>query len=302
MSLDCMFVPPGTKADIQVFSRPSTVTNLQWYNWIKPRGFVMCSIVAIGGGGGGGGGFVKTAGNAGGGGGGGGAGARTRFVGPLCFLPDRLFVQVGAGGTGSVSGGSATAGIVTYVSVHNHTTANNVVLTANAGGAAGTGTASAAGNGGNGGTASSITTMCFGGRGFFMSIAGLAGSQGGAHTGAVGTSTSFSSSNPMIAATGGGGSTAAAFDGGLITALGGYASEQRPSTSLVGEAGASGAYCPTGLFFVYGGLGGASSNTISGGNGGNGVYGSGGGGGGAGITPSSKGGNGGNGLVIITCW
>lgn len=91
--LDLQHIPVSTGAsDVQIFTNPSTVTNVQWCTWKKPRGKSMMHILCIGGGGGGGGGFTRTAGNAGGGGGSGGGSAQTRVTLPLFYVPDILYV------------------------------------------------------------------------------------------------------------------------------------------------------------------------------------------------------------------
>src|SRR5882757_8730137 len=100
---------------MQMFKEPSTVTNLQWHTWLKPRGCSMAYMFCMGGGGGGGGGFTGIATSARGGGGSGGAGGFTRVLMPLFMLPDVLYVQCGAGGIGVGSGGgTAGVGLLSY--------------------------------------------------------------------------------------------------------------------------------------------------------------------------------------------
>jgi hypothetical protein len=94
--LDLFHLPSGMLADVQIFTRPSTVTNLQWMTWMKPRGRSMLHAIVIGGGAGGGGGFTRAAAAAGGGGGGGGSSAVTRVTIPLIFVPDVLYIQDGS--------------------------------------------------------------------------------------------------------------------------------------------------------------------------------------------------------------
>src|SRR3972149_4348519 len=142
--LDTFHLPFPT-ADIQIFNIPCTVTNTQWKTWIKPRGKSMMQIICIGGGGGGGGGFTGIATSARGGGGSGGSSAVTRITMPLSFVPDILFVQTGAGGQGVGSGGgTAGAGILSYVSIHPNITASNNIVISGAAGAGGGGTGTAA--------------------------------------------------------------------------------------------------------------------------------------------------------------
>jgi hypothetical protein len=57
--LDLFHLPSGMLADVQIFTRPSTVTNLQWMTWMKPRGRSMLHALVIGGGGGGRSGMYK---------------------------------------------------------------------------------------------------------------------------------------------------------------------------------------------------------------------------------------------------
>ena len=64
--LDVGFLPQGFKGNLQIFTAPASVTNLQWQTWRKPRGYTHVYMLCVGGGGGGGGGFTRVAGNAGG--------------------------------------------------------------------------------------------------------------------------------------------------------------------------------------------------------------------------------------------
>ena len=126
-------------ADVKIFTTPSTVTNVQWNTWIKPKGKSMMNIICIGGGGGGGGGFTRAGGAAGGGGGGGGSSAVTRLTIPLFLVPDVLYVQVGAGGQGVGSGGgTAGSGVLSYVSIYPNTAPiNTLAVSGNAAAAGG---------------------------------------------------------------------------------------------------------------------------------------------------------------------
>lgn len=309
--LDLFNIPSETGqntglANVQIFNTPSTVTNVQWNQWIKPRGKSMMNIICIGGGGAGGGGFTRAAAAAGGGGGSGGSSAVTRVTIPLVFVPDTLFVQVGAGGQGVLSGGgTAGSGVLSYVSIAPNTTASNIIAISGAAGAVGggTGTGAAVGAAGTAGTIAVIGSMPLAGLGHFDVIAGQIGVAGGAVAGANGTAQSIPTTSVITTGgTGGAGTTSADFAGGLWTAISNsWLSEQRPATPSAGSNAGSGGFAIWKPLFFFGGTGGSASNAGVGGAGGNGSYGSGGGGGGAGTT-GGRGGDGGSGIVIITCW
>lgn len=305
--LDLNHFPSSTGSDdVQIFNRPSTVTNTQWQTYLKPRGKTMLSILCIGGGGGGGGGFTRAAAAAGGGGGSGGSSAVTRVVIPFYFLPDVLYIQVGQGGQGvSSGGGTAGSGVLSYVAVAPNTTATNVLAVSGNAAAVGggTGTGAAVGAAGTAGTIATIANCPLAGLGYYQFIAGQIGVAGGAVAGAVGTAQSIPTTSVItMGGSGGAGTTSADFAGGLFTAISNsYLSEQRPETPAAGSNNGSGGVQMWKPFFSFGGGGGSSSNTGIGGNGGNGAYGAGGGGGGAGTT-GGRGGNGGTGIVIMTAW
>lgn len=305
--LDLLHLPKDTgNSDVQYFTTPSTVTNLQWNTYLKPRGKTMLSILCIGGGGGGGGGFTGVAASARGGGGSGGSSSITRVIIPFYFLPDVLYIQVGSGGQGVGSGGgTAGSGILSYVTVAPNTTATNCIAISGAAGAVGgsTGTAAAVGAAGTAGTIGVIGSCPFAGLGNFQFIAGQNGVAGGAVAGAVGTAQTIPTTSVLTTGgSGGAGTTSADFAGGLFTAIAfSYLSEQRPATPAAGSFDGSGGSTLWKPFFSFGGTGGSSSNAGIGGNGGNGGYGAGGGGGGAGTT-GGRGGDGGNGIVIMTAW
>jgi hypothetical protein len=305
--LDLYNIPTSNGVtDVQIFTVPSTVTNTQWHTWQKPRGKTMAHMIVIGGGGGGGGGFTGAAASARGGGGSGGSSAVTRVTIPLIFLPDTLYIQVGAGGAGVGSGGgTAGSGILSYVAVFPNTTASNVIALSGAAGAAGgtTGTGAAVGAAGAAGTIATIASMPLAGAGQYQMIAGQIGVAGGAVTGAVGTAQSIPTTSVITTAgSGGAGTTSADFAGGLFTSISNtLLSEARPATPAAGSFDGSGGVTLWKPMFFFGGVGGSSSNTGIGGNGGNGSYGSGGGGGGGGTT-GGRGGDGGSGIVIIMSW
>lgn len=300
----------GGNVDIQIFNRYSTVTNTQWLTWTKPRGKTYASIFALGGGGGGGGGFTAIAGNARGGGGGGACASQASVAMPLAFLPDILYIQVGVGGAGGVSGVSASAGLQTYVAIYPHTNAMNCVLrSANSDAGGGTsGSGIAAGGGGTAptvGTLASCPLAAIGAQHAF--VIGIVGASGGAQGGAVGVSAAAMQSSPqglfVTPGAGGAGVTAADFAGGGFTASAGtnYISIIRPVAPAAGSNNGCSGFTLWQPFYNFGGCGGSSSNAGIGGGGGCGAYGSGGGGGGGGTT-GGRGGIGGCGLVMITCW
>lgn len=303
---------PGTtgNSDVQLFTIPSTVNQIQWHTWVKPRGKSMMHIIAASGGGGGGGGFTRAAAAAGGGGGSGGSSGLTRLTIPLIFVPDVLYVQVGAGGQGALSGGTATAGQLSYVvarysaATPGTINANNVFVVSGAAAPAGggTGTGAAVGALGAAGTIATIAAMPLAHMGHFDLVAGTAGVAGGAVAGAIGTAQAIPTATPFWGATGGAGTTSADFAGGAFTASAdSLFSEMRPTTPAAGSFDGSTGRTIWQPFFSFGGGGGSSSNTGVGGNGGNGGLGCGGGGGGAGTT-GGRGGDGGSGFVYIICW
>lgn len=305
--LDTRHLPTDTGAsEVQIFNQPATVTNVQWQTYMKPRGKTMLSILCIGGGGGGGGGFTGIAASARGGGGSGGSSAVTRVIIPFYFLPEVLYVQVGAGGQGVGSGGGvAGSGVLSQVAVSPNNGATNTIAVSGAVAAVGggTGTAAAVGAAGTAGTIAAISAMPLAGLGNYQFIAGQIGVAGGAVAGAVGTAQSIPTTSVLTTGgTGGAGTTSADFAGGLWTAISSsYLSEQRPATPAAGSFSGSGGFNLWKPFFSFAGTGGSSSNTTAGGGGGNGGYGSGGGGGGGGTT-GGQGGDGGSGLVIMTAW
>jgi len=307
--LDVFGRPGKYVADVQMFTRPCTVTNLQWETYRVPRGASMLNIFCVGSGGGGGGGFTGASNTTRGGGGGGGSAAASRLILPCALLPDRLYIQVAAGGQGTDSGGgTAGSGVLSYVAIFPNTTATNVVCISGAAGPTGgaTGTGAAGGGAGNAGSVAVITDMVFGGMGQFFALQGQAGAAGGTPTGAVGTSTTIAATGILTqgGAGGAGINTPAqvSFAGGGCTAVANtYVSEQRPATPAAGSNPGSGGYAIWKPFFSFAGCGGSSADGGVGGAGGNGGPGSGGCGGGGGTT-GGRGGDGGSGLVVIMAW
>ena len=305
MSLDVWGLPEKFRGDVQTFTRPCTVTNLQWETWRKPRGISMCQIIAIGGGAGGGGGFTAAAAAARGGGGGGGSSGISRVTVPALWLPDILYVQVGAGGAGGAAGATGGNGVLSYVAAWRDIAADNVVAISGAAAASGGGggTGAAAGSGAAGSTIAVIGSMPIAGCGNFDLIAGQSGANGGVQTGAVGSSITLPVTSARCSGgAGGAGVTAADFaGGGFAGAANTYLSEQRPVASAAGSFDGSGGPAIMSPFMMFGGCGGSSSNAGVGGNGGPAAYGAGGGGGGGGTT-GGRGGPGGQGIVMIVSW
>lgn len=302
--------PTRDQVDIQEFTRPSTVTNTQWIDWWKPEGISMIEIFCVGGGGGGGGGRSGAATTARGGGGGGGSSGHVRVFIPAVFVPERLFVQVGAGGIGTVSGGgTAGSGLLSYVAVAPNNIASNIVaISGNVPAVGGvTGTA-ASGTGGAASTVAQISSMPLCGMGHFAMVAGQAGTDGtGTNLGGVDVALPLTGCVCLGGASAGSlPANGAGSPGGAYALVpGAYVSEGAPPEAAAsGNDGGSGPLLRFGIggfLWSYGGCGGSSSDTGTGGKGGNGNFGAGGGGGAGGIT-GGRGGDGGSGYVCITCW
>lgn len=311
--LDYQHLPQVPGRNVQLFTLASTVTNVQWSTWTKPRGLSMAYMLLIGGGGGGGKGLAGVAGTARGGGGGGGGSAMTKIIMPLEFLPDRLFVQVGAGGVGASDPATNSGpGILSYICIAPESGVTNTIGQSGGagatGGANGTGVGNAAG--GTAGSIAVLSNMSRIGMGQHAIIAGQDGSTGGTPT-TAGTAIALPVTGLLcMGGTGGGGTTVTTnFAGGAITAISNsYLSQFAPAAAPAGPGGhGSGGPQLWKPFFSFGGMGGSSSDSvIPSGDGGNGSYGSGGGGGGGGIgnaaAQNSPGGFGGNGIIIISCW
>lgn len=299
----------GRRGFTQQYWGNSVASGAGWMIWTKPRGITMVSIVLCGSGSGGGGGAGATAGSAKGGGGGGASGAWAFGLWDAFFVPDTLYVSVSPGSPGG-AGGSAgngtgsVGGVSSFVGVYPNTAANNVFLTAAGAGAAGAGTTAAGGTGATGGAAGAAPNCVFSHMAFLRSfLAGVSGSNGGAHTGAAGSNLAVGTVIQSTGGAGGGGSQSADFSGGNINAV-----ANTPFVAIAG--GAAGAnnggngYRFGKVPLFYGGSGGGASNSATGGAGGSASSspGAGGGGGGGGTTVGGRGGDGGPGLVIISCW
>jgi hypothetical protein len=297
-------------ADVQEFRGN---TNVVWAVWQKPRGCTMATMLGLGGGGAGGTGVIG-ANSVSAGGGGGASGNQTRVTMPLIYLPDVLYVSAPGPAVNA-------AGAQTSISIAPDTVNNNLILRADGGNKGGN---AAAGTGGSGGTAASVNTLTqnpLAATGIHAALAGQAGIIGG---GAVsgGTLTIPVTGLVCCGGTGGGGLPAAAATG---TNGGSYTVPAAPSqfppqpggqgsatATVPADLGAAGIIkIASGLFFSYGGTGGASTHgTATGGGlvqgrGGDGIgWGCGGGGMGGALTGSSAAVQslGGPGYACIICW
>lgn len=259
--LDVFNTPTGATSNFQIFYDSG--------DWVKPRGASLVRFLLIGAGSGG------SSGTAAAGGGGGGSGAVTSWIGPAIFVPDVLRIDVGSGGT------SGAAGNTTSVIYQQKDGTGYTLLSANAGSAAGTGTA-----GGVGGTA--FAGLPFASSGIWNSFAGQNGAT---------ASTSLAASTTTFVSGGGGGSSAVGTAGGGVT---GQWGESVPTTTAGGSAVASRGRDSllTFPFYSLGGAGGSTNDTV-GTAGGNAGIGSGGGGSGE---DALTGGRGGDGLVVVWAW
>lgn len=308
---------------IDYFNIPNQLSyNQIYYNqngafemWNKPVNVKFVYIFIIGGGGGGGGGRTSAL-NSACGGGGGGSSSITIGLYPANFLPDNLYVQVGAGGVGGSPNVNGSNGNLSYVSFQPNVSVDANILiasgdTAPTGGAFGS--SSVGGTGGTGGVAFTFANNIFGEIGQLTSVAGQNGITGG---GLGGGTPNLTPTLPITGGAGGGGVSAGGttftagsiIGSGFLQTINGGTADSNTST-INGSSGYQNLeYINNNLtapMFFTGGGGGASASTSPrvGGNGGNGAFGSGGGGGGGSYTSTGgTGGKGGDGLVIITCW
>lgn len=298
-----MSTPFGLSIDelhIQIFTCLGAGA-VDWYTWTKPRGATMLALIAVAGGGSGGGGQSSVAG---GGGGGGGAGSQGHLIIPAMFLPDTLYIQVGAGGQPSAAATIGSIGNNTKVSVQpsdNSTEGRIHVVGGGGAGGAGIAAGGAGGSGGGGGVDTLGTAT-----GFYRTSNGQAGSAGGVNDGTVPGAVVIPVTGGFVMGGGGGGgsNSGTAIAGSAVTAIAGaYLSEQRPTTTPITGLPGSGGFRTMMPRWHWGGTGGSSNTTAAqvGGAGGFGMYGSGGGGGGCGAT-GGIGGAGGDGIVIMMCW
>jgi hypothetical protein len=235
--------------------------------------------MCIGGGGGGGnGGTIDNVSS-----GPGQPGAITRVLFNAQQLPDRLYVQVGAGGAGSTVYNTANSGGRSIVALQPAVVAQNLV--AISGNTAASQTPE---------TVATQANMTFATLGNFISTAytSLGNVDITPLTSTIvtqGTQGGFKLASP---------SSVQPPKNMLATSISPFISGGISSTTTDGTRGNDG-YTSWKPFFSLGGTGGGSSSIGAGGAGGNGGIGSGGGSGGSGQTVGGVGGKGGDGLVVI---
>ena len=306
--LDFGHLPKPLTGTVDYFPGFSTTNGGQWEVWNKPRNCTFIRILCIGGGGGGGGGFASATTNARGGGGGGGSGAMSTVIIPAVFLPDRLYVSSGVGGSGGTGSGSAGSnGVASAVNIAPANVGIYIISYANSGTGGGAATSTLVGTVGSAGALPVLTTALQGFQGHFFGLIGQNGGSGGAVTGSTPTAIAYPVTGLLLSG-GAGGGGGSGFAGGNITAP---SSQDATYTlfqtvaggvaAIFGSNGNSGAelYQP---LLSTGGSGGGTGSSGGGGNGEAGGFGSGGGGGGAGTGTGGAGGNGGPGLVVIQTW
>jgi hypothetical protein len=311
--IDLFHLPKPQNGTIDYFPGFSTSTVAEWEVWNKPRGCIFIRILCISGGGGGGGGFSSATTNARGGGAGGSSGGYALVTIPAIFLPDRLYISSGIGGIGGSGNNDGAFGVSSFACIAPSKENIYNICSSNAG-SPGTAGSSLAG-GGAGAVSNNTLAICNQGfEGHFNALIGQNGGQGGAQTGANGSSVAYPITGLLLSG-GAGGGGGAGFTGGNITApssqataftlfqtqTGGVAGS---GSITIGGDGGSGVELYQPLLSTGGSGGGSSFNaTAKGGNGGEGGFGSGGGGGGAGGTDGGgAGGDGGPGLIIIHTW
>ena len=307
--IDAFGLPQAGVGNVKLFlPTGSTARGVQVWN--KPKNASFCMFIVWSGGGGGGSGHTAAAAAARGGGGGGACSGIARFFVPAIFVPDRLFISVGAGGRGGVAG-AGSAGENTFITTCPPLTAGTMsplpniwlVSGVNAPGGGGAGSGAAAGTAGTVPTIAVVQPHHLYGQ--WSATVGLVGVAGGAVAGGAGVSVNTWAAHCFSSGGGGGGTTSADFNGGAQTLTARYSVTgkiEMATTALPGGAAGSNAgnagLTSLAPFLNCGGSGGGSSNTGVGGAGGTGGYGCGGGGGGGGTT-GGAGGNGGPGGALI---
>ena len=280
-----------------------------WQTWIKPPNCKWVNIFLVGGGAGGQGGNTGAASTRSGGNGGGSA-AYTYITVPSFALPDRMYIQVGGGGTsGASGGGQGGVGGLSYIcSIPDSSSPYNILMKSGTAGA-GTSTSITAG--------SSIVAADI-----ILGQVGLVSAYAGQTGGAAGSSITPApnvtpSGIPFTSGSGGAGCNSVGTLGasgnvvGILdfpTISGGTNTAVQSTTAGPGNSGYStrenfiGPNFKTPMFFMGGAGGGAASQTLGvGGKGGDGSLGCGGGGGGAGGNATAGiGGKGGDGFIMIT--
>jgi hypothetical protein len=266
--LDLQYLFPQNGADIQIFAEASPGNVNSWATWCKPRGTSMCYMFVLGGGGSGAGGTRTAAGQANSGGGGGGSGGQSSLLIPAIFLPDTLYIQVGAGGTpvaantGGISGAATLISVKPFANITGNT--NGLLLIGNGGGAGGTPLgANAGGAAGAAGAIATIASCPLSTAGFVSFLVGQAGTLGGANTATAGGALTPPVTGLLtMGGTGGGGQSATTnAAGGAITSV---AFDQMtpaiPGGAAPGGAGSNGLKQFKPLMFFSGGTG-SGSNT-----------------------------------------
>lgn len=283
-----------------------------WQMWQKPPNTKFINFFLVGGGAGGQSGGLNAASTRNGGAGGGSA-AFSYITIPSFAVPNTLYIQVGAGGSGgtaTISNAQGGAGGISYVSLTPDDTLPHMILIKSGSAAAGLSTSATAG------AAIVLADLILSEIAFLSSYAGQTGGAGGVSSGVATYVTP--TGRPFVAGAGGAGcssvgtlGTSAGINnifnfprlvGGTNSTTGGGVSAGAGQNGYSTRENFLGVNYNTPLFFTGGAGGGAnSSGTGFGGNGGNAAFGCGGGGGGAGgNTTAGAGGRGGDGFVLIT--
>lgn len=296
---------PNEGLSIQKFVTPSATG--EWSTWTKPRGCKMFYLIVSAGGSGGSAGFGNTAGTARGGGGGGGGGAVSILMIPSIFIPDILYLNIGAGGKGGIGTnngsvpGLATAGGNTTIALVSGTAQGaQMYLTATGGAVGATANAVTGATGGAGGTVSARTDMHLSGWGFLTASPGIIGGSGGVPTGSSGSTPNVTTLSALQSGGGGGGGLGTNNTDTTGGSVGNNTQFYFSGAQAVGQI-ASGGFIFQKYFHPIGGTGGGTNSAGKGINGGDSLYGTGGGGGGAGLT-GGDGGKGGDGYIFIIGW
>lgn len=247
------------------------------------------------------------------GGGGGGSGGIARLIVPAFMLPSRLYLlpgnacSGGAGATVNGAGGDTGSGNRTHIcdKPATYAVAADVILTSGSSSANGAfgGTAGAAGALGTGELVPTNTQGIYQGVGAWRAIAGQDGTAG---SGGLGSNTPivFGSSGMPLSGGAGGGTLNASNqdnDGSAITGAGMLPTLAGGVAGTTGGAGQHGYRLDAPMLYT-GGSGGGTASTGIGGSGGDGAPGCGGGGGGGGTGGGGSGGNGGPGFILIISW
>lgn len=298
--LDVFHIPSNTDSTKIFYSTGGTN---DWQTWEKPRNAKFIQIFCLGGGAAGGSGATSAAGTVSGGAGG-NSGGLVKALFPAILLPDTLFIQVGLGGVGNITGTGGSGGI-SYVSIApTGSIASPQTLVVASSTTIGLGGSGGSGTGANAPAAPTATTtaVCpFLTLGIFTAAAGVQGGTG--PLGATGTSVNALGSNIVMGGAGGGGKTTntVQYTGGSILSASVILTATVDGGAAGTNAGKDGYGALSNLICGTGGAGGGGQIAGTGGAGGIGWYGCGGGAGGAGsAAPRSRGGDGGPGLVIIT--